>query len=82
MYKEEIVKKCLVDNYDYLLEDKNIDVDDIEIIHQVDFHDQILSISFYNKKSNTILNMYISKQSLDETISKIRDEKITKLFYE
>ena len=82
MYKEEIVKKCLVDNYVDLLENRGYDIDDIEMLHQVDFHDQILSISFYNKKSNTVLNMYISKQSLDETISKIRDEKITKLFYE
>ena len=82
MYKEEIVKKCLIDNYVDLLEKRGCDIDDIEMLHQVDFHDQILSISFYNKKSNTVLNMYISKQSLDETISKIRDEKIIKLFYE
>ena len=52
MYKEEIVKKCLVDNYVDLLEKRGCDIDDIEMLHQVDFHDQILSISFYNKKSN------------------------------
>jgi hypothetical protein len=82
MYKEEIVKKCLLDNYVDLLEKRECNIDDIEILHQVDFHDQILSISFYNKKSNTVLNMYISKQSLDETISEIRDEKIKKLLDE
>ena len=84
-YKDEVVKKCLVDNYTSLFEEKNIDIndiDDIEILHQTEFHDQILSISLYNKRKNTILNMYVSIKNLDETISKIRDEKINKLFDE
>lgn len=85
MYKEEIIKKCLVDNYTYLFDEKNIDIDDIddiEILHQTPFHDQILSISLYNKRKKTILNMYVSRKNLDEIISDIRNKKINKLLYE
>ena len=46
------------------------------------FHEEILSISFYRITTKTIVTLFISKQSLDGTISEIRDEKINKLFYE
>jgi hypothetical protein len=82
MYKEEIVKKCLVDNHKPLLEYKGFDIDDLIMNTQTVFHGEILSISFYKITTKTIVNLFISKQSLDETISKIRDEKINKLFYE
>jgi len=82
MYKEEIVKKCLVDNYTILLSKKGYNIDDLIMNTQMIFHDQIVSISFYRITTKTIVTLYISKQSLDETISEIRDEKIKKLFYE
>jgi hypothetical protein len=49
---------------------------------QTVFHEEILSISFYRITTKTITTLYISKQSLDEKISEIRDEKINKLFDE
>jgi hypothetical protein len=79
-YKEEIVKKCLVDNHKPLLEYKGFDIDDLIMNTQMVFHEEILNISFYRITTKTIVTLYISKQSLDETISKIRDEKINKLF--
>ena len=82
MYKEEIVKKCLSDNYVDLLEKRGCDIDDLIMNTQTVFHEEILNISFYKITTKTIVNLFISKQSLDETISKIRDEKINKLFYE
>ena len=82
MYKEEIVKKCLVDKHKSLLEYKGFDIDDLIMNTQTVFHKEILNISFYKITTKTIVNLFISKQSLDETISKIRDEKINKLFYE
>jgi hypothetical protein len=82
MYKEEIVKKCLSDNYSYLLKEKGYNIDDLIMNTQMVFHEEILSISFYRITTKTITTLYISKQSLDETISEIRDEKINKLFDE
>jgi len=82
MYKEEIVKKCLVDNYTSLLEEKGYNINDLIMNTQIVFHEEILSISFYRITTKTIVNLYISKQSLDETISEIRDEKIKKLLDE
>jgi hypothetical protein len=82
MYKEEIVKKCLVDNYTSLLEEKGYNINDLIMNTQIVFHEEILSISFYRITTKTIVTLYISKQSLDETISEIRDEKIKKLLYE
>lgn len=81
-YSEKIVKKCLVDNYTILLSKKGYNIDDLIMNTQMIFHDQIVSISFYRITTKTVVNLYISKQSLDETISEIRDEKIKKLFYE
>ena len=82
MYKEEIVKRCLIDNYSYLLKEKGYNIDDLIMNTQMVFREEILSISFYRITTKTIIILYISKQSLDETISGIRDEKIKKLLYE
>lgn len=81
-YKEEIVKSCLSIYYNDLLIEKGVDVNDIELIDQNIFHDQMISFSFYKEKTKTILNLYIAKQSLDKTISELRDRKINKLFDE
>ena len=78
-YKEEIVKSCLSIYYPELLIKKSVDINDIQLINQNIFHDEIISFSFYNKKTKTILNLYIAKQSLDKTISQLREIKINNL---
>ena len=81
-YKEEIVKSCLSIYYNDLLIEKGLDVNDIQLISQNIFHDEMISFSFYKEKTKTVLNLYIAKQSLDKTISELRDRKINKLFDE
>jgi hypothetical protein len=82
MYKEEIVKSCLSIYYPELLIDKGVDINDIQLISQNIFHDEMISFSFYREITKTVLNLYIAKQSLDKTISELRDQKIKKLFDE
>ena len=77
-YKEEIVKSCLSIYYNDLLIEKGLDVNDIQLISQNIFHDEMISFSFYKEKTRTVLNLYIAKQSLDKTISELRDRKIKK----
>jgi hypothetical protein len=81
-YKEEIVKSCLSIYYTDLLIEKGVDINDIQLISQNIFHDEMISFSFYKEKTKTIFNLYIAKQSLDKTISELRDRKIKKLFDE
>ena len=78
-YKEEIVKSCLSIYYPELLIEKGVDINDIQLISQNIFHDEMISFSFYKEKTKTILNLYIAKQSLDKTISKLREIKINNL---
>jgi hypothetical protein len=78
-YKEEIVKSCLSIYYQELLIEKGIDLNDIELISQNIFHDEMISFSFYREITKTIFNLYIAKQSLDKTISKLREIKINNL---
>jgi hypothetical protein len=39
----------------------------------------MISFSFYREITKTIFNLYIAKQSLDKTISKLREIKINNL---
>jgi len=82
MYKEEIVKSCLSIYYPELLIEKGVDINDIQLISQNIFHEEIISFSFYKEMTKIIFNIYIAKQSLDKTISELRERKIKKLFDE
>ncbi len=78
-YKQEIVKSCLSIYYQELLIERDIDLNDIELISQNMFHDQMISFSFYREITKSIFNLYIAKQSLDKTISELREIKINNL---
>ena len=73
-YSEEIVKSCLSTHYNDILIEDGINLADIELMSQIIFEDGMISFCFYKESTKKIFNIYISKQSIDETISELRNE--------